>query len=435
MKFLAAVGRGTVTLAILAGLAYLFAYAGNDWKSPWADPPAHGDDWCAAHEVALSECTECNPELQRGGTFSVTEREPEEGECPNCLVRITLADGVAEEIGIESVAVEKQAISEKLEANAETMYPPSSYARVTPLVSGVIREVPIALGSEVEAGDVLAVLDAPQVGQAKAEYINRLDLLALRKNRLSQEKEFLDKKYSVRASMLEAERLVSEAELQVQESAQVLASLGISQDEILKLAETKDTSPLVTVVAPFAGTVTEVSTVIGERASPESPLFGIADMQRMWLHIDIYEQDLPRIEKGQKVYFRIPALPGRKFRGKVVALGGAVDEQTRTLRVYADLKNSHGLLRAWMFGQAQIVIKPKEPKLVIPKAALQDDGDCKLVFLRLKENVYRSRGVEIGAVFRNGYEITGGLQEGDRVVTTGSFLLKTEVLRGQIGAG
>ena len=190
-----------------------------------------------------------------------------------------------------------------------------------------------------------------------------------------------------------------------------------------------------TVVAPFAGTVTEVSTVIGERASPESPLFGIADMQRMWLHIDIYEQDLPRIEKGQKVYFRIPALPGRKFRGKVVALGGAVDEQTRTLRVYADLKNSHGLLRAWMFGQAQIVIKPKEPKLVIPKAALQDDGDCKLVFLRLKENVYRSRGVEIGAVFRNGYEITSGLQEGERVVTTGSFLLKTEVLRGQIGAG
>lgn len=435
MKFLAAAGRGLLTLATLAGLAALFAYAGNDWQSPWAESPTHGDDWCAAHEVPLSECTECNPELQRGGTFSVLEREPEEGESRNCLIKITLADGVAEEIGIESVPVEMQTISERLEANAETMYPPSSYARVTPLVSGVVREVPVALGSEVEAGDVLAVLDAPQVGQAKAEYINRLDLLALRRNRLSQEQEFLDKKYSVRASMLEAETLVSEAEIQVQESAQLLAGLGISQDDIQKLAETKDTSPLVTVAAPFTGTVTEVSTVIGERASPEHSLFGIADMQRMWLHIDIYEQDLPRIEKGQRVYFRIPALPGRKFRGKVVALGGAVDEKTRTIRVYAELKNADALLRAWMFGQAQIVIKPKEPKLVIPKAALQNDGDCNLVFLRLKENVYRSRGVDIGAVFENGYEITGGLREGDRVVTTGSFLLKTEVLRGQIGAG
>lgn len=435
MKFLAALGRGVFTLAVLAALGLLFAYVKNDWRAPWAEPPAHGEDWCEAHGVALSECEQCNVELQRGGTFSVAEREPEDGECPNCLVRITLAKGAAEESGLESAPVKSQAVSERLEANAETMYPPSAYARVAPLIAGIVREVPAQLGQEVEAGAVLAVIESTQMGQAKAQYLNRLELLALRQERHAQEKDLYEKKLSVRSKLLDAETLVSEAQLEVQESAQRLAGLGLPPDAIAKLIRTKDTSSTVEVVAPFGGIVTEVKTVIGERASPEKPLVAVADMSRMWVAIDIYEQDLPRVEVGQRVYFWLPALPTKRFRGKTVASAGAVDEQTRTIRFYADVKNREGLLRAHMFGKAKLVIKPAEPKLLIPKAALQDDGDCKLVFIQLKDNVFRSRGVEVGAVFENGYEITAGLQEGDRVVTTGSFLLKTEILRGQIGAG
>jgi len=435
MTFVAALGRGLLTLAILAGLAGLFAYAGNDWKSPFAAPPVHGDDWCEAHGVALSECEQCNPTLRGGGTFSVSEREAEEGECPNCLVRITLADGVADELGFESAEVKLRRISERLEANAETMYAPSAYARVAPLVSGIVRKVPVQLGTEVGEGAVLAIVESTQMGQAKAEYLNRLGLLALRKERLVQEQELFAQKLTLRAKVIEAEALVSEVELDVPESAQRLAGLGLTQDTIAALPRTKDTSPLIEVVAPFAGLLTELSTVIGERASPDKPMAAVADMKRMWVAIDIYEQDLPRVEIGQKAYFRLPALPGKRFRGKVVAMAGAVDEQTRTIRLFADVKNRDGLLRAHMFGRAKIVVKPAEPKLVVPKAAMQSDGDCDLVFLQLKPGVFRSRGVELGAVYDGGFEILSGLQPGDRVVTTGSFLLKTEVLRGQIGAG
>ncbi|MGE0229789.1 MAG: efflux RND transporter periplasmic adaptor subunit [Dehalococcoidia bacterium] len=435
MKFLAALVRGVFTLAVLAALGGLFAYAKNDWKAPWAEPPAHGEDWCQAHGVALSECEQCNIELQRGGTFSVAAREPEEGECPNCLVRITLAKGAAEEIGLESTPVKSQAVSERLEANAETMYAPAAHARVAPLIAGIVREVPIQLGQEVEAGAVLAVIESTQMGQAKAQYLNRMDLLALRQERHAQERDLFEKKLSLRSKLLDAEVLVSEAQLEVQECAQRLAGLGLPSGAIAQLVRTKDTSPMVEVVAPFDGMVTEVSTVIGERASPERPLVAIADMGRMWVAIDIYEQDLARVEIGQRAYFRLPALPSRRFGGKIVASAGAVDEHTRTIRFFADVKNREGLLRAHMFGRATIVIKPAEPRLLIPKAALQDDGDCKLVFIQLKDNVFHSRGIEVGAVFENGYEVTAGLQEGERVVTTGSFLLKTEILRGQIGAG
>ena len=435
MHLLAALGRGLVTLAVLAALAGLFAYAGNDWKSPWAEAPAHGEDWCEAHGVPLSKCEQCNQELRRGGTFSVAIREPAKGECPNCLVRITLAEGVADGIGLETTPVTSQSVSERLNANAETMYPPSAHARVAPLIPGIVHSVGVQLGQRVEAGTVLATLESTDMGQAKSQYLNRLELLSLRQERHAQEKDLFEKQLSLRSRLLDLEALVSEAQLDVQESAQRLAGLGLAPETIAELARTKDTSSTVEIVAPCAGMVTEVRSVVGERAGPDAPIVAVADMSRMWVAIDIYEQDLPRVEDGQKVYFRLPALPGKRFRGKLVGSAGSVDEQTRTIRFFAEVQNREGLLRASMFGNAEIFIRPSQPKLLIPKAALQSDGDCSLVFVQLKTDVFRSQGVELGATFRDGFEILAGLQEGDRVVTTGSFLLKTEVLRGQIGAG
>jgi cobalt-zinc-cadmium efflux system membrane fusion protein len=188
-------------------------------------------------------------------------------------------------------------------------------------------------------------------------------------------------------------------------------------------------------VAPFKGVVVEASAVPGEMASPEKPIYSVAAVERLWVAIDVAEIDLPKIEKDQKVAFTIEALPGQRFPGKVVAIAGEVDDRTRTARVYADVKNVQGRLRAKMFGRAEISVKPPEPKLLIPKEAVQNDGDCDLVFVAPTPNIFQARKIELGTAYGNGFEVLGGLASGDKVVTTGSFLLKTEVLRGQIGAG
>jgi cobalt-zinc-cadmium efflux system membrane fusion protein len=88
-----------------------------------------------------------------------------------------------------------------------------------------------------------------------------------------------------------------------------------------------------------------------------------------------------------------------------------------------------------MFGRAEIAVKPAEPKLLVPKEAVQNDGDCNLVFVSPAADIFQARKIEVGTVYEGGYEIIGGLAAGEKVVTTGSFLLKTEILRGQIGAG
>lgn len=424
------------TAAVFGVLIALFGLAANDWKAPWARPPAHDPaDRCKEHGVALSTCVKCKPEPARGGTFVVRDREPKEGECPNTVAKVTLGPKVAERMNIQFHTVDTQSVSETIRANAETMYPPAKYARVAPRIPGVIRQVKAILGQQVEAGDALAVIDAPEFGKAKAEYLQAIAVLNLRQKRYDQEAILAEKKISAARDLLQAETELKEATLAMQSAAQRLAALGLTPDEIRSLADKKDTSALMTMVAPFKGVVVEASAVPGEIATPERPVFSVADVERLWLRIDVYESDLAKIAKGQRVVFTVEGLQGARFSGKIVAVGAEVDERTRTVRVFADIKNTDGLLRTSMFGRARIIVKPSEPKLLVPKEAVQNDGDCNLVFVSPKPNVFQARKVQLGAKYGNGYEVVGGLAKGEKVVTTGSFLLKTEVMRGQLGAG
>jgi multidrug efflux pump subunit AcrA (membrane-fusion protein) len=88
-----------------------------------------------------------------------------------------------------------------------------------------------------------------------------------------------------------------------------------------------------------------------------------------------------------------------------------------------------------MFGRVEIAVKSEEPRLLVPRDAVQDDGDCRLVFVSPRPDVYQARKVGLGSRFAGYFEVLEGLAEGEEVVTTGSFQLKTEVLRGQMGAG
>jgi cobalt-zinc-cadmium efflux system membrane fusion protein len=427
--------RGILTLGVFTLLAGLFAFAANDGRAPWASEPDHGEDWCSTHETVLSTCEQCNVTLARGGTFSIQEREPEEGECPNTVVRITLAPGAAADVDLEFHEVKPETISERIRANAETRYPPSKYARVAPRIPGVISEVKAILGEEVEAGTVLAIVESTKFGEAKAEFLQAVAVLDLREQTYEREKGLFEKKISSKRELLTAKTELAEASLSLQRTTQMLNTLGLTAEQVTGLESGKDTSNRLEVVAPFKGTVVQTSAVIGERATPEKPIFCVAAMDRLWLSVDVYERDLPKVEPGQRAYFRVEGLPGRRFSGRVVAIGGEVDDRTRTVPVFVDLKNSQRLLRSQMFGQAEIVVKRPEPTLLVPRAAVQSDGDCNLVFVSPKKDVFQARAIELGAGYEGGYEVVGGLAEGERVVTTGSFLLKTEVLRGQMGAG
>ncbi len=427
--------NNALTIGVFVLLIGLFAFAANDWKVPWAGKPVHGKDWCEAHQVALSTCEKCKPELARGGTYSIREREPKEGECPNTLVRVHLAPDVAKQIDLTYHAVESRPVSETLQANAEVLYPPARYARIAPRIHGTVREVKGVLGEEVEAGALLAVVEAAELGQAKSDYLQAASILKLRQKTFDREQTLLEKKLTTGREVQEAETQLEEAKIGLERASRRLSTLGLSAEQVKDVVEKRDTAADLQVTAPFAGTLVEASAVPGEIAGPEKPLFAVAAVDRLWISIDVFEADLSKVEKGRRVLFTVEGLPGKRFPGKVVAVGGEVDDRTRTVRVYAEVKNVDGLLRAKMFGRAELTVKPPEPKLLVPKEAVQNDGDCFLVFVSPSSNAFKARKISIGTVYEQGYEVTGGLVAGEKIVAKGSFLLRSEVMRGQMGAG
>ncbi len=424
-----------LTGVILVSLVCLFFLAANHWQLPWASPERpEGVAWCETHDEELDKCEICNPALARGGTQLIQASEPLPGQCPNMCVRVVLGEGVAEQVGLELSTLEATPVEERLRANAETQFLPQSYARLAPRASGAIQEVRVQVGDEVAAGSVLAVLDSPDLGRIKSTYIQALSTLKLRQT-IHDSRSKVFPKITTSSQMAEAVAALHEAQVTVQLSEQQLGTYGLRAEEILAVKDSGTASPLLEMRAPFDATVVSLIAVRGELADPTRPIISVADTTRMWLVVDVYEQDLERIEPGQRVRFFVEGLVGKRFSGRVVAVGAEVSELTRTVQVFADVKNREGLLKANMFGQAEVRIAPAKPMLLIPRAAVQNDGDCLLAFVSSSKDTFVPRPLELGAAYDGGFEIVGGLAVGDRVVTTGSFLLKTEILRGQIGAG
>lgn len=392
-------------------------------------------DWCEEHGKPESRCEQCHPELARGGTVATRVREPKEGECPNTLVRVTLGPGVAETAGIESVRVDARPIDERILAVAETQYAPSQYARVAPRLAGVVNEALVVLGQDVKAGDVLATVTCPELAAAKSAYLQALAVQKLRQETWEKAAELFKQKFATSREELEARTSLEEARLEVGRTTLQLQALGLAEEQVRLVGESRDLSPLLAVTAPFAGRVVQAAAVAGESAGPDRPLFAVAVLERLWAAVDVPEADLTRVAAGQKAFFTMEAAAGKRFPGRVVAVGSEVDERTRTGRVYAEFKNTEGLLRARMFGRAEILVKDASPRLVVPKDALQNDGDCSLVFVKVRADTFQARKVEVGAVFDGGYEIRVGLAAGEEVASRGAFLLKSEAMRGQMGAG
>ena len=138
---------------------------------------------------------------------------------------------------------------------------------------------------------------------------------------------------------------------------------------------------------------------------------------------------------GREVILTFDGLGDRTFTGSIASIAPEVDPRTRTAVARVRLANADGALRANMYGRAQIVGAGPGTGVAVPRAALQRANGAEVVFVRLTDTLYETRRVQTGARTDGWVEITRGLLPGEDVVTVGSFLLKTETLKGSIGAG
>ena len=421
-------------------------------------------DWCGGHERPESQCYLCNPWLapesvaENGqeaanavatgeGSLSAqadqassqsvprTQRRPSVS-CTKQNLTVTFErPEIAAEAGLEFATVEVRPITRTLDCNAMVAYDGNRYAQLAPQVPGIVATVQKDLGDEVEPGDVLATITSPAFGAAKATYLQAVAAQRLWQKNHTRETDLLARGVSTERDVLEAETRLAESRIALSRAEQELLGLGLSAEQIEQVARTRDTTARYQVTASFSGIIVERHAAVGEVSNPSQPLFAVADISRMWALLDVYESEVREIQVGQSVILHVEGLYGEPFAGEITWVSSQLDPRTRTLQARAELDNSGGLLRANMFAQAVVAVKQQQQTLVVPREAVQWEGCCNVVFVQESETTYQPRKVYLGPPIGTVYEVLGGLSPGEVVVTQGSFLLKTEILKGNIGAG
>jgi rubrerythrin len=156
-------------------------------------------------------------------------------------------------------------------------------------------------------------------------------------------------------------------------------------------------------------------------------LYRLADLALVWVQAQIYEQDLPYVKLGQEATVTLPYLPDREFRGRVTYIYPNVDEKTRTVRVRMEFHNPGYFLKPGMFATVQVVSELAPSVLLVPDMAILRSGEKNTVFVALDDGKFEPRTVTLGPRAENNtYQVLSGLNEGERIVTSGQFLLDSE---------
>jgi cobalt-zinc-cadmium efflux system membrane fusion protein len=480
-----------LTFALLAGVAYwghytewTFAMAHRDKaKSATADKvedllrteSSENDStlktsWCERHGIA--PCPLCDrslaqvlkpleppsadelEEIQKA--FAVRDREANNPECLASGSRVRLASNeAAVKLGIDVAPVWEAALTETITASGEVSFDATRVVRLAARVPGTAWQVTKQIGDPVKAGDLLAIIDAAEVGKAKAELLHAVVQVRLKEQALAnlknapvpeqQKKEAAAARRDAEVGLLSAEQAlinlglpvkgVEFGKLDVDELAQQLQRLGLSRELSSTSSELDLPGTLLPVRAPFDGVVMQVDVIAGEVVDLEDVLFVIADPRQMWVNLNVPAVEARWVQIGQAAIFRPDGIKS-EFRGYVDWIGTSADETTRTIPVRVVIPNEPIRLRASALGVGRIVLREAPHALTVPNDAVQTVGDCEVVFVRdkdfLKPNgpkVFHARMVRTGAKDVANTELLVGVANGEVVATKGSQLLAGELKR------
>ena len=504
--------RQVPTLLVMLVLAGLGAYGHHtDWKLPKSSvlvgtSGGQADDWCDEHGVPDSKCVECHPELlppskdygwcKAHGVANCPLCHPDVGQlrqtpvitdadrrraaralasapkaennplCKNYRRRIQFASLEAvKKAGVDVALVERQPIVEAISANGQITYDQTRFANLSSRLPGTVWQVEKNVGDRVRAGEILALVDAAEVGRAKTELIRALAREELQRKRIRR-LDVLSPEVVARAQMETAQAELADAQARLLSAQQTLVNLGLPTkiEELRGLPEeqlarhlrllglpesiarrfdpTETTSNLLPLKAPLDGILVARHSVAGEVVDGSRVLFQVADTRRMWLTLNVSVEDAGRLSLGQPVRFR-PDGDHREVGGKLVWISTTADPQTRMVMARAELSNSNGQLRNQTFGAGQIILREEPEAIVVPNQAVHWEGCCHVVFVRDtgffdqpdRPKVFHVREVRLGATTGKSTEIIVGVLPGEVVASAGSDVLRAQLLKNNLGEG
>ena len=428
--------------------------------------------------------------------------------------RVSLTEAKWAAAGIVVAPVERRTLQPTRTVPGRIDYNGTRHVAVKSPVDGLVRKMAVLVGASVEEGQVLAVVESPELGERRADVLQQqanlelarrerdwwqklhsnLDELLARLKRPQEiavlERDFADKPlgdyrrdifsaYSkfrtadaINANLKAlAEGAVSTRTVLEQRAARDAASADFQaaseqvafdskqklgkavaafDDASHRLAVAKERLTWLTgqsadeshdpmkdgslgtwpVKAPFAATVEEVMLATTERVRQGDNILLLADTTRMWVQADIREKDWSALSlsAGQTVQVQTPALPGKTLDATIAFVGRAVNTETRAVPIVADIRNDDHLLKPGLFVRVLLPDGPPRESLAIPDSALVRHEGRTFVFVEAGPREFEARDVVVDLNIDPWVAIKSGLSIGDRIATSGTFVLKSELL-------
>lgn len=361
---------------------------------------------------------------------------------------------------IQTVAVKSKRFEQTVRSIGKLAFDESRQKTISAYVDGRIEKLNVDFtGTIVAKGDHMALLYSPELYAAQVEY------LVTRKTEKSQ---------SSAKTILNGERL------NLKESArEKLIELGMTPEQIVQLEKRNRAETRMQICAPIGGTVIEKLKREGDYVKTGEPIYRIADLTTVWLMLELFPEDAAKVRYGQNVEAEVQSLPGEVFVGRVAFVDPFVDDKTRTVRVRVEILNPDRRLRPGDYATAKVVIpvqrsgsifdpvlagkwiSPRHPQvicnepgncplsgkdlvsterygyaknpsgmknaLVVPRDAVLMAGVHSIVYVETKPGKFEIRRVTLGSLSEREAVVVQGVQEGEKVVTSGNFLVDSQM--------
>jgi membrane fusion protein, heavy metal efflux system len=310
--------------------------------------------------------------------------------------------------------VEEVAVGGQLLLPAVVESDPARTAALLSPLAGRVTELRVGPGDRVSAGQVLAVIDSPDLAQAYDDEVKAADTFSLTKKNLERQEGQAKIGALSERDLDQARSDQRQAAAEYARTQARLRAIGVKEDR---------GSRLLTLRAPFAGSITALSVATGNMINdPTQPVLTLVHVGTVWVTALVAEKDVPKVSVGQDAQVRLDAAPGEVLKGTVMSVNDVLEPDSHRNKVRISFPNAAFRLKPNMYASVTLIAAAR-PQIVVPTSALLMNNDRTTVFVATAPWTFERRTVEPDLQEGTTVPILSGLRAGQQVVIKGGILL------------
>lgn len=335
--------------------------------------------------------------------------------------RVRVSEEFVRRFGVQTACVTPRALAPALDLVGSVDFDPDHVADVGARIRGRVTRVLVGAGDAVEIGTPLVEIESVSLGDVQASRVSAQAQAVAARARLARETDLFRQRLTTARAVEDARADLARFEAEATGASQRLAAMGASGSA----------GRHVVLRAPIAGRVIRRDVIVGQTIDDTSSVLRIADLSRVWVLLDAYETDLPRLHVGDRAEITSRATEGETVVGTVSHLDATIDLRTRAARVRVEVVSPEQRLRPGQFVTARVrtAADGVRPVLAVPRSAVVQIDGRPAVFVERGPREYEAATIALGEADGEDIAVERGLREGDTVVTDGAFALKSELFR------